>query len=500
MGDIYDLLSNFSLIEHKKIGYFYKDVILIQESLVFKLQKSKELSQVKGLYFSYQYQIPIIADAIGISSNHNIIRTEISSKGYDDITLTYGNNTIKGKIKKHEYQGKYSIITLIDDKNNEITLKLKEHVITRDINTNKTIDITLLLPKKLVNNNLTLGISYKLNIEQCSMNNNNDYWFFHHYITLDSQSMPEKYETPIYETDNKLDNLTLTTKIFIKPLCMGEKTVKFNKINFIDRFINIPQRRHRSNERGEMLEEAVPLASTQPIQKEEKITNISETIEGDIILASNMENAYLILSDNKLKGRLINIIDIDMSYIQDEYPLKPMTKLVFLTDYFNQNVDTVFKNTIPPIPSGKLTIYGQDNEEYLTNDNDLILTSQTDIIDLGESNTLNLSYKILKNENIYKSNSVIKIIQFKITNIAHVKTRLTIRFNHVDFIIVLYQKHFDINQSNKEEEEFDINTVGNIIKEEDKLIFKSKEQNTCLLDFILDPSSDTYTVLYIRLK
>ena len=506
--EIYDLLTYFELVDKKKIGNFYKNTIFIQDNLVFKLQKSKELNQLNGLYFSYTYKVPLLANNINISSNHNIIRNEITDKGYDDITLITSSESIKGKLKKIEHINEYSIITLIDGtNNNEISLKVKEYSIKRELNTKKDIELTILFPEKIINNNLNINIFYRIDLEHCLINN--DFWFFHHYLYINNE-LETGESSRIYETTDELDNFTLTSKIFIKPLCIGENSVTFNKINFIDKYINNNTLKIRQQQEVVEQQEREMVAPHSKISRKEEeeqgimttTTNILESIEGNIILSSNMETSYLILSNNKLKGRLINIIELDISFISEDYPfiINPITLIVFVPNFLKKNTDIiVVKNTIPQIPPGKLTIYGIENEEFLnSNKGDLLLTSQTDKIDLGESNILNLSYKLLKNENNYNNNSIIKIIQLKIVNLSHSKTRLTIKFNHVDFIIVLYQQ--SINNEEEYDLKFDINSIGDILKDKHKLIFQSKESNVILLDFILQPSSDEYVILYIRLK
>lgn len=526
--EINGLLSYFDLKDVIKTGNFYRNTIFIQDTLTFKLQSNRELNQIGGLYFSYTYSIPLLSNNISVSSNHHIVRNEISDKGYDNIVLVSGDSTFRGKLKKVEHLNDYSIITMIDDETNtETSIKVKEYNIKRELNKTKNMELTLMLPEKVINNNITINVIYS--IEQCYTNN--DFWFFHHYLYINNSfEGTTAYGTMIYESKEGIDDfydLKLTTKIFIKPLCIGEKNVRFKKINFIDKYVNKQPILKQQRENQDM---AIPgrnkLIKPKEYDEEEQhdseysphgvlATNVTESIGGDILLSSGMETSYLIKSD-KLKGRILNIVELDVLSINEDsfLPLKPVTIILFVVNYSIKGdvVGIIGKNTIPHIPQGKLTIYGMEdnkveNEVFLTNSNgnDIILTPQTDKLNLGESTVINITYKLLKNEVNYKDNSTIKIIRLKLTNLSHLPTRTNIKFTHVDFIIVLQSNTISIEPFNGDDEpyqypEFDFTQLSEVLNDKYHMIFQSKENSTILLDFVLQPNSDEYVVLYIKLK
>jgi hypothetical protein len=514
-NEIYNLLTYFELKESTKTGNFYRNTIFIQDTLVFKLQKDRELTQISGLYFSYRYLIPVLSNNISVSSNHHIIRNEISDKGYDNIILSSGDSMImKGKLKKIEHIGDYSIITILDE-NTETSIKVKEYNIKRELNLTKDIELTILLPEKIINNNVTINIIYSLDLNQCNIDN--DFWSFHHYLYINNNfENTIAYGTMIYESKDEIDDFKLISKIFIKPVCIGEKSIQFNKINFIDKHIN-----KQSSSRSTKELTLAPPPNKMVVEEDEESlssphgiisSSIIETITGNIILSSGMETSYLIKSD-KFKGKILNIIDIDVSSIIEDsvIPLRPTTIIIFKVNYLMKGdmIGRLGKNTIPHIPQGKLTIYGLD--EMLTGPStDIIITPETDKINLGESSIIDISYNLLRNEtNFNNNNSNVKIIRLKISNISHLPTRTNINFTHVDFIIIiqsttLSEERFKEGESDEprpEIPEFDFNTIPDILKDKYKMIFKSKEnQNSILLDFIIQPNSEEYVIMYIRLK
>lgn len=505
--DLFELSDYYNLVERKKIGNIYKNAVLIQDNLIFKIKPDTKTDKY---HFSYLINdIPVLASDINISSNCNILRIDIENKEDESILiLKNSKEVIRGKIINMVVIGSggdYSLIDIIDEHNNELSLKIKDFIIKKELSKFKKLEFVIYNQNGGVLDTINISIFYTNYIN----NNIEELWFINHYLYTQNdfeilRPYDKSNDKPVYITDEKLNLLTLKSNIIIKPISIGPKFLELNKLNFIDKLLYKPiQKINPFQQYGvqpvNKLLETNPVTEYDNLEKRVMIsTNVLNSINGNINLSSEFENSFLISVDNKIKGKLITIVYLDL--LTNNYEntnIKPQTDLLFIEKFFSTK-QNILKSTLPVIPNGKVTIYGfSDNENYqeiLNITNELELNSNTMLLQLGESNLINFVYKIIKIEFDKIDKTQTYKIQFTITNNSQLQSILTIKFLNCESVIIL-----DYNSISRLEKNDYIFKSSSKSK---NLIFNTleKNQNYLLLDFILQPEMNNYFVLDVKIK
>src|SRR6185436_15883366 len=119
----------------------------------------------------------------------------------------------------------------------------------------------------------------------------------------------------------------------------------------------------------------------------------------------------------------------------------PTTDIVFINNFFDQSINEPEISSISTLNKGKLTIYESNdlNPEFLSANK--ILDPKVKSISLGISKTITLKYQLLKKQDLFNENKN-KIYLLTIINYSLSKPVLTINFQNVDEIYLLYNKFF----------------------------------------------------------
>jgi len=543
-------ISDYYHITMFRVGYLYFNAINIQDIFNLKLKEIPSTITTtppkkfkKNKFLSHQYNISYLSENCEvISSDVDILKTLVSGKSNRDIEIfnlneKYDSNfDLKGRLKNIVNINDNTFIELTGE--TEKLVKIKNFLIQQQ-KTKKSIDFLSSFSKELLSPETTkpikITVDYNIYFKSHlfhSLNNNNnekENWFFQHFLTFKNeikqkQQQESYYESIIQLTNEELDDFYIETHVYFKTFQLGEDGMMFQRIylhnhsipesqsySHYEKISYSPKPQQKQQEQGEYEEET----SSPSLRSNKKIiSDISESINGKIYLSSENESSFLLYPKQKIKAKIFNLItfdhyqyndisNIDFKDIQFDNIIHPSIVLVFVNNYLTKNNEMKI-NTLPVIVPGKLKIYNNDNEILSISEKELKVDSSTESIILGQSKNISILSKLLKKET--SINSIIKFFLLKITNNSLSKSIITIKFENIEQITIIF------NQTKEEEKSLNdediIKNIKLIMEQQqpqeniNKIDFIGNYENnfTIFLDFNLQEKSIDYILFYIKQK
>jgi len=528
----YSDIDKFFLIKIERIGNLYFNAIHIQDMIELELKSIplKEQQEQKSRFLLYKYNISYLSeDCEVISSDVDILKTEISGKSSRDIEIFNLNETneeknysLKGKLKNMINHNDNTFIELSGK--TEKLIKIKSFLMKQQ-KSKKSIEFLANFNKRLfVLNESTktvkININYKIYFKSYlfkSLPNSDQNWFFQHFLTFKNDKKETSLE-PIILTNEELDTFFIETHVYFKSFILGEDEMMFKRIYFQNH--SIPESISFSNYEKvdyspsqEVQESNPPSYLSKRSSNDYKVVSDSvESISGQILLSSDTENSYLLYRKKRINAKIFNLFtfdhysdyelsNIDFKDFQYDKNNHPDIKLVFVNNYLSKT-NEIKSNSLPTILPGKLKIFN-GNEEILSKgtNQELKLDSSTESIDLGQASNILISSKLIKKES--SINSLKKIFLLKITNLSLSKTIITLKFDYIEQVTILFHKSSNENTSNQNQIMKDVKFIlENPSKDKNNIKFNGNFENnfSLFLDFFLEEKSIDYIIFSVKPK
>jgi len=520
----YSDIDKFFLIKIQRIGNLYFNAIHIQDMIELELKPLKQQEEQKSRFLLYKYNISYLSeDCEVISSDVDILKTEISGKSSRDIEIFNLNETneeknysLKGKLKNMINHNDNTFIELSGK--TEKLLKIKSFLIQQQ-KSKKSIEFLANFNKRLflnVTKMIRINVNYKIYFKSYlfkSIQNNDRNWFFQHFLTFKNDKKEHSLE-PIILTNEELDTFFIETHVYFKSFILGEDEMMFKRIYFQNHSIpeSISFSIYEKVDYSPSQDVMVSKESSSPSSEYKVVSDSVESISGEILLSSNIENSYLLYRKKPIKAKIFNLFtfdhfsDIELSNIdfkdfQYDKNNHPDIKLVFVNNYLSKT-NEIKSNSLPTILPGKLKIFN-GNEEILSKgtNQELKLDSSTESIDLGQASNILISSKLIKKES--SINSIKKIFLLKITNLSLSKTIITLKFDYIEQVTILFHKSSNENTSNQNEIMKDVKFIlENPSKDKNNIKFNGNFENnfSLFLDFFLEEKSIDYIIFSVKPK